>query len=70
MCQFKGEYYLTGIASFCKFKTLFGLCTQSRQESSHFISVASHRLWIEDIVPEIKASFSSYGYKTTVNFQM
>ena len=25
MCQFKGEYYLTGIASFCNLKNIIGI---------------------------------------------
>ena len=42
MCQFEGEYYITGIGSFCKFKP-----SQCLQMASRFVSVASYRAWIE-----------------------
>ena len=50
MCPSKGEYYLTGIASLCKFKNLIGRRWQCLQKSSHFVSVAWHRSWIEEKV--------------------
>ena len=50
MCPYKGEYYFTGIASLCKFKNLIGRRWQCLQKSSHFVSVAWHRLWIEEKV--------------------
>ena len=50
MCPFKGEYYFTGIASLCKFKNLIGRRWQCLQKSSHFVSVAWHRSWIEEKV--------------------
>ena len=52
MCRFKGEYYLTGIAHSCKFKDPFSdwKLTQCGGKNSHFVSVAWHRSWIEDVV--------------------
>ena len=47
MCRFKGEYYLTGIASFCNLGNIIGRLRQCGQKSSHFVSVAWHRSWIE-----------------------
>ena len=48
MCLFEGEYYITGIASFCKSKDLSGKPSQCFQMSSGFVSVASYRAWIEE----------------------
>ena len=48
MCLFEGEYYITGIASFCKSKDLSGKVSQCLQMASRFVSVASYRAWIEE----------------------
>ena len=49
MCRFKGEYYLTGIASSCTFKNkIIGTLRKCRKQSSYFVSVAWHRPWIEE----------------------
>ena len=49
MCRFEGEYYITGIGSFCKFKP-----SQCLQMASRFVSVASYRAWIEETLKFLK----------------
>ena len=46
MCPFEGGFYLTGIASFCKFniKQILNQCLQR----SRFVSVAYYKEWIEE----------------------
>ena len=48
MCPFEGGFYLTGIASFCKFtiKQKLNQCLQ--RPSSRFVSVAYYKEWIEE----------------------